>query len=73
MRTRRHFQPVLDSLPVRIAPSSVTVSLPALVRAVSAPVAGVGCLPDDTLMPETGGTAPIILQPVTSPPGSLPC
>jgi hypothetical protein len=73
MRARRRFQPMLDSMPLRIAPSSIGGSMPAVVQ--TAPTS-TPTLPhviaNDTLMPEKGGTAPIILEPVTPPP-TLPC
>jgi hypothetical protein len=74
MRARRRFQPMLDSMPIRIAPSAMSVPVLALVQ--TAPIS----LPtpqhvvsQDTLMPETGHSSPIILEPITSPPPSLPC
>jgi hypothetical protein len=73
MRARRRFQPMLDSMPLRIAPSSIGGSMPAVVR--TAPTASLTLphvIADDTLMPEKGGTAPIILEPI-NPPSTLPC
>lgn len=64
MRTHRLFQPVLDSMPVRIAPSAVVLSAPTLVApstTVSIPVA----ISMDS--GEDSGTAsPIIIAPVTT-------
>lgn len=37
----------------------------------SGPV-GPGVIPNDTLMPEKGGSSPIILEPVINPPSTLP-
>ena len=61
MRTRRHFQPMLDSMPSRIAPSAVggliaPVVLAAVVTHLQSPHQT--CLPDDTEMPETGPSTP---------------
>jgi hypothetical protein len=66
MRMRRRFQPMLDSMPSRIAPSSVAV-LPVSVHVSPAlPVS------DDTDPPETPGATPIIIAPTQSP-TTLPC
>jgi hypothetical protein len=73
MRARRRFQPVLDSMPIRIAPSSISGFTPALVQ--SAPTSSPTppqVIAQDTLMPEKGGSNPIILEPVIMPP-TLPC
>ena len=35
MRARRRFQPMLDSMPIRIAPSSIGGSTPAVVQTVA--------------------------------------
>ena len=62
MRTRRHFQPMLDSMPSRISPSAAggLIAHALLAPAVAhlqtmAPV----CAPADTNMPETGPSTPI--------------
>jgi hypothetical protein len=73
MRTRRRFQPMLDSMPIRIAPSSISGFTPAVVH--TAPTFSPTpprVIAQDTLMPEKGGSAPIILEPV-NPPSTLPC
>jgi hypothetical protein len=62
MRTRRSFQPMLDLMPSRIAPSAM--GGPALLAAptgpaMSAPIAQVIGQPCDTPMPETGSSSPI--------------
>jgi hypothetical protein len=62
MRTRRHFQPMLDSMPSRIAPSAVgglmaPAMVAAAVTALHAPQ--LTCQPEDTEMPETGEPTPI--------------
>jgi hypothetical protein len=73
MRARRHFQPMLDSMPIRIAPSSFSGSAPALVQTAGTISSTLPhALPADTMMPEGGHTAPIILEPVTVP-VTLPC
>jgi hypothetical protein len=65
MRMRRRFKPMLDSMPSRIAPSSLAV-LPVAVHVAPAPVT------DDSDPPETTGSTPIIIAP-PQPPGTLPC
>jgi hypothetical protein len=58
MRTRRHFQPMLDSMPYRIAPSAVVI-----ISHVVAPTGNLQGLPtmipDDTNMPENGSSTPV--------------
>jgi hypothetical protein len=73
MRARRSFQPVLDSMPIRIAPSSISGATPAVVQTAptSTPTLKQD-LPCDTLTPGGGHMSPIILEPVTAPP-TLPC
>jgi hypothetical protein len=63
MRARRQFQPMLNSMPSRIAPSTGVLLAP-LVQTVA--------LPQDTDPPEGGGSGPIIIAPVSNPP-TLPC
>jgi hypothetical protein len=61
MRTRHHFQPILDSMPSRIAPSAVGALIaPVVLAAVVAHLqpAHQTCAPDDTEMPETGPSTP---------------
>ena len=60
MRTRRHFQPMLDSMPVRIAPSAIggLVQVVATTLVVSSPHT-VTLQSDDTQMPETGPSTPV--------------
>ena len=73
MRARRHFQPMIDSMPIRIAPSSLIGVPPVVVKAlptISPPPSQL--MAQDTLMPEKGGSNPVILEPV-SPPSTLPC
>jgi hypothetical protein len=63
MRTRRHFQPMLDSMPSRISPSAAggliapVLLAPAVAHLQTAPPV---CTPADTNMPETGTPTPII-------------
>jgi hypothetical protein len=66
MRTRRHFQPMLDSMPSRIAPSAVG----GLLAPVLVAHAGVllqqtprECVAQDTNMPESGEPTPITPPP----------
>jgi hypothetical protein len=74
MRARRHFQPILDSMPIRIAPSSISGLMPAVVHAApsSTPSSTPHELASDTLMPGGGHMSPIILEHVTVP-STLPC
>ncbi len=73
MRARRRFQPILDSMPIRIAPSSISGTTPAVVQTAATSVSTVPHdLPCDTLMPGGGTMSPIILEPVTAP-HTLPC
>jgi len=78
MRTRRHFQPTLDGMPSRIAPSAVGgllhsavlghISLPSSQKP---PVAG----PMDTNMPQTNtSSTPIYFTPPAGgSPSTQPC
>jgi hypothetical protein len=58
MRTRRHFQPMLDSMPSRISPSAAggmiapVLLAPAVAQLQTIPPA---LMPQDTEMPESGG------------------
>ena len=70
MRARRHFQPSLDSLPVRLAPSSV-----AAIVSPTGPLAGSSSSPTATVSPAdpASGSAgdPPVSDPTTiSPAGS---
>ena len=58
MRTRRHFQPMLDSMPYRIAPSAV-VALPQVVVATGNSQGGLTMRPAETNMPENGTSTPV--------------
>jgi len=76
MRTRRRFQPMLDGLSRRIAPSTIGVVQPPGIAAagVSAGHSLPICQPDDSEMPETGVLCPLILGPTPStPPPTLVC
>jgi hypothetical protein len=89
MRTRRQFQPVVDGLPCRIAPSSLVVApsasllgghTSAISHAVSVsqavPVSthGLTMSANDTDMPESGTAAPIMAgPPPSSGTGTLVC
>jgi hypothetical protein len=72
MRAHRRFQPMLDSMPIRIAPSSLSGSAPAVVQTAGASSTTLHAMADDTLAPFGGRSAPIILESV-SPPTTLPC
>jgi hypothetical protein len=72
MRAHRRFQPMLDSMPIRIAPSSISGSTPAVVQTAGASSPSLHAIADDTLAPSGGHSAPIILEAV-SPPTTLPC
>jgi hypothetical protein len=62
MQRRRRFQPMVDGLPYRIAPSSVALMVPHA-AAVIAPSSPPIVLPDDTDTPEGGTPIPITLDP----------
>jgi hypothetical protein len=62
MRTRRHFQPMLDSMPIRIAPSAVGISTSVhvttvIISASKPPVLTMHA--NDTDMPQTGSSTPV--------------
>jgi hypothetical protein len=61
MRTRRHFQPILDSMPSRIAPSAICGVAPvqaAELALTNTPVVQIAAQFCDTPMPETGSSTP---------------
>jgi hypothetical protein len=60
MRTRRQFQPMLDAMPSRIAPSSFGGAAHIVLHAPTA-------VPEDTDPPVSEGSSPIIIAPVTPP------
>jgi hypothetical protein len=62
MRTRRHFQPMLDSMPIRIAPSTVAIFPTAHVTHAIISTSNSNTLTmsaDDSEMPDTGPSTPI--------------
>ncbi len=62
MRMRHHFQPMLESMPTRIAPSAVGGLIAPLMLAAAVThlqSSRPGCQPCDTEMPETGSSKPI--------------
>jgi hypothetical protein len=69
MRVHRRFQPMLDSMPYRITPSSISGPVPTVVHTAATATIDLPC---DTLTPVGGHMSPIILEPVTAPP-TLPC
>jgi hypothetical protein len=73
MQIRRRFQPMVDGLPYRIAPSSVAAVTPPTV--VAPPSAGMPIITAfDTSMPEGGTSTPIIVAPpTTSGGGTILC
>jgi len=77
MRTRRHFQPTLDGLPSRIAPSAVGGLLHvAVLGHVSSSPSSKPATPIrmETTMPETGTLTPVISAPTpANPPGTILC
>jgi hypothetical protein len=79
MRTRRRFQPSVDALPFRIAPSAVAVPVPAAIIAAPAAIAasaayGPAMSPGDSDIPDPGTTPiPIILSGPTGGDGTLTC
>jgi hypothetical protein len=73
MRTRRHFQPMLDSMPIRIAPSTVGIFTSAhvttvIISASKPPVLTMHA--DDTEMPDTGPSTPVTPPPPKGTSGS---
>jgi hypothetical protein len=61
MRTRRHFQPLLDSMPTRLAPSAGGGLIAPIVLAVAVTAwhsTHVTCQPNDTDMPQSGSSTP---------------
>ncbi len=73
MRKSTRFQPSLESMACRVAPSTAVGVLPHLVAAAHDAMGSGGRVqPLDTDMPETGGSSPIIIGP-TNPPITLPC
>jgi hypothetical protein len=73
MRTRRHFQPMLDSMPIRIAPSTVAISAPAHVTTMIISTSISNTLTanaNDTEMPDTGPSTPVPPPPPTGPSAS---
>jgi hypothetical protein len=72
MRTRRHFQPIIDGLPCRIAPSAVAAASVSLVVSHGPSVPSMS--PADTDMPETGVISPVLAgPPPSSGTGTLNC
>jgi hypothetical protein len=68
MRTRRHFQPMLDAMPYRISPSAMGgVTATTTTASPSGTVVAY-----DTEGPAAATDSPTILAPVT-PPTTLPC
>jgi hypothetical protein len=61
MRTRRHFQPMVESMPGRIAPSAIGGLIsPVVLAAAVAPAHSPQptCMQQDTEMPDTGTSVP---------------
>jgi len=74
MRTRRRFQPILDSMPSRIAPSSLGLPAPTVSVAIQSPLTGTR--PAGTVLVQTDDNTsyPIITVPVSpNPPPTLLC
>jgi hypothetical protein len=66
MRVRRSFQPMLDTMPYRIAPSAgVAIAASVTVNSTVSVNACVSAM--DTDPPDSGGSGPIIIAPVTPP------
>jgi hypothetical protein len=72
MRAHRRFQPMLDSLPIRIAPSSISGSTPAVVQTVGASTPTLHAMADDTV-PTGGSHSALIILETVSTPTTLPC
>jgi hypothetical protein len=73
MRMRRHFQPMLDSMPIRIAPAAVGGLTQVVAPMAATPQLATLSTYNDTEAPTTTHSSPIILAPVISPPHTLPC
>lgn len=59
MRSRRHFQPMLDSMPFRIAPSAVVGVTHVVVSHITLQTSHMPMMnAGDTEMPETGPSTP---------------
>jgi hypothetical protein len=77
MRTRRRFQPILDSMPSRIAPSSFGPHAPSILA--GAPSQMTGATPPRVVVialdsADDTTSYPIIIAPVSpNPPPTLPC
>jgi hypothetical protein len=77
MRTRRRFQPILDSMPIRIAPSSFGPHAPAILAGTPSQLTGatpprIMVIAQDSSDDNTSN--PIIIAPVSpNPPSTLPC
>jgi hypothetical protein len=75
MRAHRMFQPSLDFMPVRIAPTAAVAGLVAhMAIAASGPVGQPGTVqPLDSDTPEGGGTSNPIIIGNPQPPTTQPC
>jgi hypothetical protein len=75
MRTRRRFQPILDSMPSRIALSAVGLPAPAILAGIPAHLtAGLPGVSLATPMDTSGtGTSSPIIVGSPNPPPTLPC
>jgi hypothetical protein len=70
MRTRRHFQPALDSMPIRIAPSTVVSPAHVTTVIISTSVSPTLTMhAQDTNMPETGSSTPVTPTPTPTKAG----
>jgi hypothetical protein len=72
MRAHRRFQPMLDSMPIRIAPSSISGSTPAVVQTAGASSPALHAMADDTV-PTGGSHSALIILESVSPPATLTC
>jgi hypothetical protein len=74
MRAHRRFQPMLDSMPIRIAPSSLSLSgsAPAVVQTAGASSPALHAMADDTV-PTGGSHSALIILESVSPPTTLTC
>jgi hypothetical protein len=73
MRTRRRFQPILDSMPSRIAPSAVGLPAPTILAGTPSHLNGTP--PGRIMVTADDNTSyPIIIAPIDpNPPATLSC
>jgi len=76
MRTRRHFQPTVDGLPSRIAPSAIGGLLQSSVLGPVSSLPGSNppaAAPMDSDTPPGNGSPIVLAPPPSTPPTTQPC